>query len=147
MKLKLKSKDIFYSKEWDDILNSLIKYFPINDHFNLYDLSQKANLKFEDLITDGASKTKQTYVDITNHLIYNAFVELNDFDNIILTDKGRQLVDYGNYHKFAKTMRLKREAEIKDLWVKKNYFWVEFAKLLVGAILGILLTLISQHLN
>jgi hypothetical protein len=145
MQLRLKSKELFYSKEWDDILNALIKYFPINQQFNLYELSQKADLKYEDLITDGVSKTKQTYVHITNHLIYNDFVELMDFQNIILTDKGRQLVEYGNYNKFAKALDNKKVAEMNDLWVKKNWYWVEFVKLLIGAGLGILLTLISQH--
>ena len=147
MLLRLKSKEIFYSKELDDILNSLIKYFPLNQPFNLYTLSQSANLKYEDFMTDGISKTKQTYILITNHLIYNDFVELNDFENIILTDKGRLLVEYGNYAKYAKIMNLKLKAEKKELWVKNNWYWVEFLKLLIGALLGILLTLFAQHLK
>ncbi len=146
MQLELKSKEIFYTKEWNEILNSLIKYLPLKIQFNLYELSQKANLTYDDLITDGASRTKQTYVQITNHLIYNDFVELKDFENVILTERGRQLVEFGSYNNFAKMLDLKRKSEIKDLWVKKNYFWIEFVKLLIGAILGILLTLVSQHL-
>jgi len=147
MQLRLKSKEIFFSKEWNDILNSLIEYFPLNQQFNLYNLSQEVNKEYDDLITDGLSKTKQTYVDITNLLIHNDFVELKDFENIILTDRGRQLVEYGNYSKFAKTMELKKEAEIKGFWVKKNWLWVDFVKLLIGAIIGVFLTLISQHLK
>ena len=147
MQLRLKSKEVFCSKEWDDILNSLITYFPLNQQFNLYNLSQTANLNYEDFITDGISKTKQTYILITNHLIYNDFVELKDFENVILTDKGRLLVEYGNYAKFAKIMNLKLDAEKKELWVKKNWYWAEFIKLLIGALLGIILTLIAQHLK
>ena len=147
MQLRLKSKELFYSKEWDDILNSLIKYFPINQQFNLYELSQKADLKYKDLITEGISKTNHTYTHIANHLIYNDFAELKGFENIVLTDKGRQLVEYGSYNKYANTMNLKKEAEIKGYWVKKNWILVDSIKLLIGAIIGILLTLISQHLK
>lgn len=147
MKLKLKSKEIFYSNEWDAILNSLIEYFPLNQEFNLYELSQAANLKYDDFITDGISKNRQTYIGITNHLIYNDFVELKDFEKIILTDRGRQLVEYGSYSKFSKVMNLKKEAEIKDNWVKKNWILADFIKILIGAIIGILSTLIIQHLK
>jgi len=147
MKLKLKSKEIFYSKEWDVILNSLIEYFPLNQEFNLYELSQAANLKYDDFITDGISKNIQTYVGITNHLIYNDFVELKDFEKIILTDRGRQLVEYGSYSKFSKVMNFQKEAEIKDNWVKKNWILANIIKILIGAIIGILSTLIIQHLK
>jgi hypothetical protein len=145
MSFKQKKNELFYSKEWDTILNSLIKYFPFNLPFNLYDISQKENIKYDDLLTDSASNVEQTYVDITNHLIYNDFTRLNDFRNIILTDKGRQLIQNGSYKKFAQIERLRQKAEIRDLWVKRHWFWVEFLKVILSIGVGALLTLGIQN--
>jgi len=142
---KSTQKDVFFSKEWDDILNSLLKFLPSNLPFNLYDISKKEKIHYENLLTDGASNVEQTYIDITNHLIYNDFARLSDFRNIILTDKGRQLLDYSSYKKFAQIERLRQEAEIRDLWVKKNWFWVEFLKVIISVVVGALLTLGIQY--
>lgn len=140
-----KRKGVFHSREYDTILDSMIKYFPLNEPFNLYDISQKANLSYEDFLTDGISKTKQTYIQITNLLIYNGFVELKDFENTILTDKGRQLVDYGNYKAYGDIIKRQLEAKKKDLWVKKNWYWIEFIKIILAALVGIFLTLFVEY--
>jgi len=145
IKFRSKSKEIFYSVEWDTIMNSLIEFIPLNEEFNLYELSKKANLKYKDLITDGIANNKQTYVNITNHLIYNGFAQLYSYENIILTDKGRQLIELGSYNEFSKFINLKKESERKGYWITKNTLWIDFIKLLIGFMLGILSTLIFQN--
>lgn len=65
---------------------------------------------------------------------------------IILTDKGRKLVEYGSYYQYASVLDLKTKAEIKDLWVKKNWFWFEFIKIMLSLFMGALITLGIQKL-
>lgn len=141
------NETIFYSYEWDAILNSLLNFFPTDSPFNLYDISQQVKKEYSDFFTDGFAKNKKTYIDITNCLIYNGFVILIDFHNITLTDKGRQLVEYGSFKKYAQISELRTKSEINDLWVKKNWFWVEFVKIFFGLFMGALMTLAIQKLS
>jgi hypothetical protein len=138
---------IFNSIELDTILNSLIKFFPINSPFNLYVISQESKIEYEDFIIDGLSNVEQTYIDITNNLIYNDFAMLNDFYNIVLTNKGRELVKYGGYKEFVKNACLKQDAESRGFWIKKNWFWVELLKVVLSVVVGVLLTLGVQYLR
>lgn len=148
MNLKLCQKEIvFYSFEFDAILNSLLNFLPTDSPFNLYEISQKVEKDYSDIFTDGFAKNEKTYIEITNYLIYNGFVKLFDFHNITLTDKGLKLIEYGSFRKYAHISELQTKAEIRDLWVKKNWFWVEFVKISVGIILGALMTLGIQKMS
>lgn len=148
MRLKLKQNEtIFYSYEWDTILDSLLNFIPTDSPFNLFDISLQVQREFPDLITDGIAKNKMTYIDISTYLIYNGFAKLFDTHSIILTDKGRELVEFGSFKKYAQIANLRTKAEIRDLWIKKNWFWVEFVKICIGIILGALMTLGIQKLS
>jgi hypothetical protein len=138
--------EVFHSNEWDTILNSLLNLLPCDSPFNLYEISQQEKIEYSDFLTSGFAKNENTYVEITNYLIYNDFAKLFNFEKIILTDKGKKLVEYRSYKKFMAVFNLKTKAEIRDLWVKKNWFWVEFVKIIVGLFMGILLTLCIQNL-
>ncbi|RTL56343.1 MAG: hypothetical protein EKK37_17900 [Sphingobacteriales bacterium] len=145
MELKSDIDEYFYSKEWDIILNSLLTFLPPNLSFNLYKISQEVNINYEDIMVDGISKVEKTYTDITNYLIYNDFVKLHHFPNVTFTDKGRRLLECGSYKGFAHAEQLRQKAEKRDLWVKKNWFWVEFLKVIITIIVGALLTLVIQY--
>jgi hypothetical protein len=141
------NEKIFYSYEWDTILNSLLNFLPTDNPFNLYEISQQVGKEYSDFLANGLAKNEKTYIDITNSLIYNGFVKLSDFHNITLTEKGRQLVEYGSFKKYAQIAELRKKAEIRELWIKKNWFWVEFVKICIGIILGAMMTLGIQQLS
>lgn len=140
------NNQVFHSNEWDTILNSLLNLLPCDSPFNLYEISQQEKIEYSDFLTNGFANNENTYVEITNYLIYNDLAKLFNFKKIILTDKGRKLVEYGSYKKYAAVLDLKTKAEIRDLWVKKNWFWVEFIKIILSLFMGALLTLGIQKL-
>lgn len=45
--------------------------------------------------------------------------KLFNLKKIILTAKGRKLVEYGSYKKYSAVLDLKTKAKIRGLWVKK----------------------------
>ena len=133
---------IFYDKGYTDILNSLLKYFPLRLAFKLYDIQEKEKLKYSDSFTDGLTVNPTTYQKISYYLVYNDFARYSESGNdfIMLTDKGRELIDSGSYEKFVELEKLKRKATITDLKTKKYFYVIEFFKIIIPFALGLLVS-------
>lgn len=136
----VKDNKTFYSPEYTIILNSLIKFFPYSLAFNLYEIQKEEQLTYDNFFSEGFKHSLETYKIISDYLIYNDFAKpsSNNSEYIILTDKGRDLIKTGSYEKFVEFDTLKREAEIADLVAKKYYWYIEFIKIIVPFLLGML---------
>ena len=131
---------IFYTPEYTELLDSLIKFFPYSLAFKLYEIQEKEQLTYKDVVLDGYTHNPTIYTTISDYLVYNDFAKysVDNSNYIILTDKGRCLIKTGSYDKFVEFDTLKREAEIADLKTKKYSWYIEFIKIIIPFALGIL---------
>lgn len=136
---------VFYSKEWTTILDSLLKFFPYSLAFKLFDIQEKEKLTYSDLLTDGLSNNPDTYKLISDYLVYNDFAKYapSNSNYIILTGKGRDLIQSKTFDKYVEYDNLKRIAEIRDLKIKKHYKLIEFLKMFISFILGLVAAYIT----
>lgn len=130
----------FYSPEWTTILDSLLDKLPVDDEFNLFDITKELEIKYKNTYTSWFSTSEKTYIDITNGLIANNLARLSSRSTVILTEEGKHLKELGSWLKYQNRLNLEKQAT----------YWKTFrdAKWLQIAIIGyFLITIASLIIN
>lgn len=131
----------FYSPEWTTILNSLLDKLPVDDEFNLFDISKELKTEYKNTFTSWFSTSEKTYIDITNGLIANNLARLSSRSAIILTEEGKQLKELGSWIEYQNLLNLKRRATYWRTF--RDAKWLQIA--FIGYFLVTLSTLLIER--
>jgi len=118
---------IFYDSQWTVIIDSLLKFIPESDPFNLRQLSIGKDIKLFDDFNTWLYDNEDQYRYLTQALIINDIVVPSDNSYVKLTDKGRSLKFAGSWRQYQINLHNEKRASFWRTWKDAN--WLPLAAL------------------
>ncbi|WP_118972467.1 hypothetical protein [Taibaiella koreensis] len=147
--LKREKDPVLYDHKIIPILNALIPFLDIGQVNDLYEKGKAFQIEygFKDVDTDSYAREESTYRDIASLLFDVGLVQVGNPSYIIVPNhEARKLKQLKSYEKLIKYLDNRFKTEQAELWQKRNWWWIDFLKLIIAAILGASLTLGARYI-